>query len=178
MSSFLELIKAAVYDNWKVYKLYSQAKRRDALSTAILLGCSFPEDRFLEIHRSVETLSTNFRRDFQQRSDEVEKELSLMKKTEKRRFKVCFEVNGKEISDAEITEWLGKHHESDPAMIKEEGGDDSSDVKHEKDTADDVLHEVPGLEVLSFFHSFILSFFSPFSPFSFLQRATFCLYLA
>ena len=87
MSSFLELIKAAVYDNWKVYKLYSQAKRRDALSTAILLGCLFPEDRFVEIRRSVETLSTNFRRDFQQRSDEVDKELSLLKKVEKRSSK-------------------------------------------------------------------------------------------
>ena len=38
--SFLEMIKAAVFDNWKFYKLYSQAKQRDALSTAILLGCS------------------------------------------------------------------------------------------------------------------------------------------
>ena len=164
MSSFLELIKAAVYDNWKGYRLYNQAKRRDALSAAILLGCSFSVDRFLEIRRSVETFSTNFRRDFPQRYNDVDAELSSMRKAEKKRFKVCFQVNEKTISDAEVIAWLGKHHVPDPAMIKEEGSDGDNDVKHEKDTADDVLHEIPGLEVLFFFL---------FLHFSFLEQATF-----
>ena len=93
-------------------------------------------------------------------------------------FKGSFKVNEREISDADITEWLRKHRESDPATIKEEDNDDDSDVKCGKDTAADMLHEPLELEVffpLFFFSSFLLFFFSIF-----LSSTSYflCLYLA
>ena len=120
----------------------------------------------MEIHKSVETFSTNFRRDFRQRSNEVDNEVSVMNTGEKRKFKVCFEVNGKEISNPEITEWLGKHREPDPAMIEEEGDDDDSDVKGGKDTANAMLHATTELEV---FFSFSFFYFSS-SSFPFFNK--------